>query len=181
MEPDTPAPPPEARRIRTAREAAGMTAAQAAHASEGAVSATYWRDVERGYGGRRGQQAPARASARLLAVMARVTGVAPDELAADQREDAARVLTEIQRRDRSESESPPTPQPVPEPRWNDEPVGDAAWTLFPDDKTKRWLWRTPNSTEDERAALIAMLDRKRAEHAPPSFRAEASLAFPKIS
>jgi hypothetical protein len=55
MEPDTPSPPPEARLIRTSREAAGMTAAQAAHASDGAVSATYWRDVERGYGGRRGR------------------------------------------------------------------------------------------------------------------------------
>jgi hypothetical protein len=71
-----------------------------------------------------------------------------------------------------------TPEPA-EPRWNAEPVDDAAWDLFPDDKTKRWLWRTPNSTEDERAALIAMLDRKRAEHAPPSFRSEASLTFPE--
>ena len=99
MEPETPAPPPEARLIRTAREAVGMTAAQAAQATEGAVSATYWRDVERGYGGRRGVRAAARASSRLLAAMARVTGVTPEQLKEAQREDAARVLAEIQRRE----------------------------------------------------------------------------------
>jgi transcriptional regulator with XRE-family HTH domain len=98
MEPETPAPPPEARLIRTAREAAGMTAAQAAQATEGGVSAIYWRDVERGYGGRRGQRAPARASDRLLAAMAHVTGVTPDQLAGAQRENAARVLAARLRR-----------------------------------------------------------------------------------
>jgi transcriptional regulator with XRE-family HTH domain len=106
MEPDTAAAPPEARLIRTAREAVGMTAAQAAQATEGAVSATYWRDVERGYGGRRGQRAPAKASARLLAAMARVTGVTPDQLAGAQREDAARVLTEILRREGAPAAAP---------------------------------------------------------------------------
>jgi len=101
MEPDTPAPPPEARLIRTAREAAGMTAAQAAQATDGAVSAGYWRDVERGYGGRRGQRAAARASDKTLAAMARVTGVTPGQLNEVQREDAARVLAEILRREES--------------------------------------------------------------------------------
>lgn len=108
MDPDTPAPPPEARLIRTAREAAGMTAAQAAAATatlaaaEGergvTISATYWRDVERGYGGRRGQRAPARVSDMRLAAMARVVGVSPRQLGDVRREGAARVLDEILRR-----------------------------------------------------------------------------------
>ncbi len=107
-----PEAPPEALLIRTAREAAGMTAAQAAAATEGAVSATYWRDVERGYGGRRGKRAPARASARLLAIMAHITGVTPDQLAGAKREDAARVLTEILRREGKPDAGPPPLRPV---------------------------------------------------------------------
>lgn len=119
MEPETPTPtsetpPPEALLIRTAREAAGMTAAQAAGATKGAVSvsATYWRDVERGYGGRRGQRVPVRASDRLLAAMAHVTGVTPDQLAGAQRENAARVLTEILRRETGPIAVPPSLRPV---------------------------------------------------------------------
>ena len=82
-----------------------MTAQRAAEASRAhdgkGVSAAYWRDVERGYGGRRGQRVPTRASARALAAMARVVGVVPPQLAAAGREDAARVLEEIQRREQS--------------------------------------------------------------------------------
>ena len=100
MSPDM---PPEADVIRLAREAMDMTAQDAAEASRArdgkGVSAAYWRDVERGYGGRRGQRVPTRASARALAAMARVTGVAPAQLARAGREDAARVLEEILRRD----------------------------------------------------------------------------------
>jgi hypothetical protein len=76
---------------------------------------------------------------------------------------------------------PPPRAAVPEPapaRWDDEPQGDAAWTLFPRDRTKRWLWRTPNLTEDERAELIALIDRKRAESAPPERQADAGLGIP---
>ena len=100
MSPDV---PPEAEVIRLAREAMDMTAQRAAEASRAhdgrGVSAAYWRDVERGYGGRRGQRVPTRASARALAAMARVVGVVPPQLAAAGREDAARVLEEILRRE----------------------------------------------------------------------------------
>jgi hypothetical protein len=116
MEPEAPAPPPEALLISTARQAVGMTATQAAAATNGAISATYWRDVERGYGGRRGKQAAARASARLLAAMAHATGVTPKELADTQREDAARVLEKILRREagpRADSAPPPPLVPFP--------------------------------------------------------------------
>src|SRR5580704_9479840 len=101
MSPDVTPAPPEAEVIRLAREAMDMTAQSAAEASrarEGrGVSAAYWRDVERGYGGRRGQRVPTRASARALAAMAHVVGVMPAQLAAAGREDAARILEEIRR------------------------------------------------------------------------------------
>ena len=119
MSPDI---PPEAEVIRLAREATGMTAQDAAEASRArdgkGVSAAYWRDVERGYGGRRGQRVPTRASARALAAMARVTGVAPAQLAGAGREDAARVLAEILRREGSVP-----PRPAPPPRREAAPAG----------------------------------------------------------
>jgi hypothetical protein len=97
--------PREAEVIRLAREAMDMTALSAAEASRArdgkGISAAYWRDVERGYGGRRGQRVPVRASARALAAMARAVGVEPAQLAGAGREDAARVLEEALRRDAS--------------------------------------------------------------------------------
>lgn len=95
--------PPEAEVIRLARQAMDMTAQDAAEASRSqdgrGVSAAYWRDVERGYGGRRGQRVTVRASDRALAAMARVVGVQPSQLAGAGREDAARVLNEALRRE----------------------------------------------------------------------------------
>lgn len=146
MDPEIPAAPPaEARLIRTAREAVGMTAAQAAQATEGAVSATYWRDVERGHGGRRGKQVPARASARLLAAMARVTGATPDQLAKAKREDAARVLEEILRREADPADAPslravPAPGPAaagtPSEAERDRLIG-----TYPDDEVLQVIGR----------------------------------------
>jgi transcriptional regulator with XRE-family HTH domain len=183
------APPAEARLIRTAREAAGMTAAQAAQATKGAVSATYWRDVERGHGGRRGQQAPARASARLLAAMARVTGVTPDQLAGAQREDAARVLAEILRREGAAlpgGEAPPPPAAVPlsgsgtfSVSSDLETLAEEAEILFPGDlprqaiwmfsgdRTKQVVWQTLEPRKIK-LAIIDVIDRKRGTAPPPA-------------
>lgn len=94
MDPDTPAPP-EASLIRTARKAAGLTAEAAARATGGAVSPVYWRDVERGYGYRRGKRVRARASDRVLAHMAHAVRVTPERLTEAGRGDAATVLAEI--------------------------------------------------------------------------------------
>ena len=103
--------------IRLAREAMDMTALSAAEASRArggkGISAAYWRDVERGYGGRRGQRVPVRASARALAAMARVVGVMPAQLAEAGREDAARVLEEILRRDAPGMPAAPAPAGLP--------------------------------------------------------------------
>jgi transcriptional regulator with XRE-family HTH domain len=112
---DIPPAPPEAEVIRLARKAAGMTAEAAAAASKAhdpagkGVSVTYWRDVERGQGGRRGLRVATRASDRILAAMARVVGVTPPELTSAGREDAARVLDEMLRRE----ERPAVPAPPP--------------------------------------------------------------------
>jgi hypothetical protein len=117
MSPEIPPAPPEAEVLRLAREAADMTAQSAAEAtrtSDGrGVSASYWRDVERGHGGRRGRQVPTRASARALAAMARVVGVRPAQLTGAGREDAARVLEEILRREARLADARLLPAPVP--------------------------------------------------------------------
>ena len=66
-----------------------------------------------------------------------------------------------------ELEPLPPASPAPEAApvsYDDEPQGDAAWALFPHDRTKRLIWRVPAS-EDERAAMIEALDRKRRESA----------------
>ena len=117
---DIPAAPPEAEVIRLARKATGMTAEDAAAASKAhdpagkGVSATYWRDVERGQGGRRGKRVMTRASDRILAAMARVVGVQPSQLTEAGREDAARVLREIHRRETATQPSRPSEPPLPE-------------------------------------------------------------------
>ena len=129
MSPDV---PPEAEVIRLAREAMDMTAQSAAEASRAhdgkGVSAAYWRDVERGYGGRRGQRVTTRASARALAAMARVVGIVPPQLAAADREDAARVLEEILRREQAPAVIPESPRETPDP--DDDVTGAVVAALF---------------------------------------------------
>ena len=110
MAQDIPAPP-EADVIRLARLAGRLSVEDAVtgvRAAGGQISATYWRDIERGHGGRRGRRVPARASEGLLAQMARAVGVQPDQLTRAGRDDAARVLAEIMRR-----EAPPQPPLLP--------------------------------------------------------------------
>lgn len=165
MEPEAPAsaaeaPPPEALVIRTAREAAGMTMAQAAAASDGAVSATYWRDVERGFGGRRGKRVRVRASTRTLAAMARITGATPGQLADAQREDAARVLAEILRREDAPAEPPSGAAPEGDGRPAAfSPVPSAkALALFDGDVTKALIWEA-GEIEDGDDELTADLMR----------------------
>ena len=94
--------PPEAALIRLAREAMGLTATAAAQAARDAghkVGDTYWRDVERGQGGRRGERVTVRASDRTLAGMARTVRVTPEQLREAGRGDSAVILQEMLRRE----------------------------------------------------------------------------------
>jgi hypothetical protein len=96
-----PPAPPEAEVIKLARTAARLSPDEAAakvREAGGRISASYWRDVERGHGGRRGLRVTTRASEGLLAQMAQAVGVDAEQLAAAGRADAATVLAEMSRR-----------------------------------------------------------------------------------
>lgn len=145
-----PPPPPEAQVIRLARNAMGMSAQKAAdatkaHGSKG-VSATYWRDVERGYGGRRGQVVAAKASDQALAAMAHVVGVAPGQLSEIGREGAAMVLAEILRREREHHKN----------------VHDAVAAVLTD-PTEKVIWETTSRSMAERLAAIQGLREEQAK------------------
>jgi hypothetical protein len=94
MHPESP-PPAAAVLIRRAREAIGLTAEAAAaqvRASGGKITAPYWRNIENGYGYRRGETVPMPGSDEKLAFMAAVTGVTPAQLTEAGRPGAAAVL-----------------------------------------------------------------------------------------
>jgi hypothetical protein len=127
--------PPEAEVIKLARMAGRLgvdDAVARVRAAGGQVSATYWRDIERGHGGRRGKRVPARASDSMLAQMAHAAGASPEQLrdaAAGHPEgedrarvvrQAAQVLEEIQRRDGPHYRRPPPPAAAPLAGWDDE-------------------------------------------------------------
>jgi hypothetical protein len=98
-----------------------MTAEAAARASKErgrrGVGVTYWRNVENGTGGRRGERVSVRASDEALADMALAVGVEPDQLAGAGREGAARVLREIQRREGAQHAAPRPSAPGPQADW----------------------------------------------------------------
>lgn len=130
MDTETPAsPPPEARLIRQAREAKGISAAKAAESTRGVVSAVYWRDVERGTGSRRGEKVSVRGSDTVIAHMARAVGLAPERLEREStRSGAAGILKEILGRAVPSAHAPGT-----------EP-GEAAEALFPGDPHRQEMW-----------------------------------------
>jgi hypothetical protein len=134
---DIPAPP-EAEVIKLTRMAARLTVAEATariRAAGGQISDTYWRDIERGHGGRRGVRVQARASDGLLAQMAAAVGVTPDQLREAARDHpdgedrartvrkAARVLEEILRR-----EQPASPLPGED---STDPAGEPGAVVIP--------------------------------------------------
>jgi transcriptional regulator with XRE-family HTH domain len=161
MDTETAVPPPEARLIRAAREAAGLTAAKAAGKTGGVVSPVYWRDVERGTGGRRGERVPVRGSARVIAHMALAVTLTPDRLETEgERPDAADVLREILR-----SRQPDAPEGTIDPSLQaararaDTSDPDAAPdVLFPGDPARQDMWRVitdPGMPADEKLAALA--------------------------
>ena len=104
--------PPEGQLIRSARERAIPKLSIPAAAARIGISPEHWGNIERGYKSAGAGREPTRvdASPELLAKMAAVAGVMPAHLAGAGREDAARVLEEILRRD--SRPAPPERPPV---------------------------------------------------------------------
>lgn len=95
----TPEPPPEAVLIRRARQARGLTRAEAAERSS-VVKASRWGQIENGYVMKAGVPVPTKPGDMQLAHMARVVGLSPERLDEVGRRDAAEILREILEQDR---------------------------------------------------------------------------------
>ncbi len=84
--------------IRRARERREPTLSRRQAAAKAGISASQWSDIERGHKqAGSGITAPVKATAETLALMASVVGVSAGELAAADRQDAARRLDELNR------------------------------------------------------------------------------------
>lgn len=92
-------PPPEAVLIRVARQARGLTRAQAAERS-GVVKASRWGQIENGYVMKGGVPVATRPGDMQLAHMARTVGLSPDRLDEVGSHAAAAILREILDQDR---------------------------------------------------------------------------------
>ncbi|WP_174545662.1 helix-turn-helix domain-containing protein [Nocardiopsis dassonvillei] len=91
---EKPTPRPEGELIRSALTRAGLSARKAA--DEAGISEGRWRQIVSGYQVvAKGTYIPVRGPAETIASMARVVGVTPEQLIQADREDAAKVLTEI--------------------------------------------------------------------------------------
>lgn len=108
---EKPARPPEAVLLRTLREAADLTQAQAATAA--GMSDARWSQAENGYESRKGVYVPVRVKPGNLARMFRVVGASPERVAAEgHRDDAATILEELIRDNQAEETGRPR-QPLP--------------------------------------------------------------------
>jgi transcriptional regulator with XRE-family HTH domain len=94
-----PGPPPEAVLIRRARQARGLTRAEAAERSS-VVKASRWGQIENGYVMKAGVPVPTKAGDMQLAHMARTVGLSPERLVEVGCGDAADILHEILEQDR---------------------------------------------------------------------------------
>jgi hypothetical protein len=119
MDADIPPPPPEARLIRSAREAMIPKLSIPAAADRIGISEEHWGNIERGHksAGRGQPKIRVTADASLLAKMAAAVRVTADRMeSAGQRPDAAEIL----RKDREERGG--ILAPAPDPAWHPEPV-----------------------------------------------------------
>ena len=132
---DAPEPPPEAVLIRRARQARGLTRAQAAERS-GVVKASRWGQIENGYVMKDGAPTPTKAGDMQLAHMAHVVGVAPERLTEAGRGAAAEILGEILDQDRVYADM--------------------------SDRLERTAWEMPLAVED-RKLIIDMLRQAKAQ------------------
>lgn len=91
--PETTWPPPEAVLIRRAREARGLSPAEAAARLSIRLGPRRWRQLEDGYESRGGRKVAA--GDKQLAHMAHAVGLTPERLEEAGRPDAAAILREI--------------------------------------------------------------------------------------
>lgn len=131
-----PKPPPEAVLIRRARQARGLTRAEAAERSS-VVKASRWGQIENGYLMKAGVPVETRAGDMQLAHMARTVGLSPERLKEAGRDDAAEILREIQEQERA-------------------PYADLS------DRLERTAWELPLSVEDRRL-IVDMLREAKAQ------------------
>ncbi|MCZ4605246.1 helix-turn-helix transcriptional regulator [Streptomyces sp. Lzd4kr] len=138
-----PEPPPEAVLIRRARQARGMTRAQAAERS-GVVKASRWGQIENGYLMKDGVPVATKVGDMQLAHMARTVGVSPERLDDAGRADAAEILREIARQETEASQD------------QERPYADLS------DRLERTAWEMPLSVED-RKLIVDMLREAKAQ------------------
>lgn len=132
----TPEPPPEAVLIRRARQARGLTRAEAAERSS-VVKASRWGQIENGYLMKGGVPVSTRAGDMQLAHMARTVSLSPERLDEVGRGDAAEILREIQEQERA-------------------PYADMS------DRLERTAWEMPLPVED-RKLIVDMLRQAKAQ------------------
>lgn len=132
---DVPEPPPEAVLIRRARQARGLTRAEAAERSS-VVKASRWGQIENGYLMKAGVPVSTRAGDMQLAHMARTVGLSPERLEESGRTDAAEILREIQEQEQSYADM--------------------------SDRLERTAWEMPLSVED-RKLIVDMLREAKAQ------------------
>ena len=97
-------PPPEAELITLARQARGLSPERAASQARIRISGRRWRQIEAGTEHAGGK--PAIARPQLLAHMAAVVGVTPEQLEDVGKHAAARILREIHRQETEEAPDP---------------------------------------------------------------------------
>ncbi|WP_206326001.1 MULTISPECIES: hypothetical protein [unclassified Streptomyces] len=104
-----PKPPPEADLIRLARQARGLSPEEAADRTPVRIKGFRWRQIENGWKGKAGASDPVRAPAKTLAHMAYTVSVTPSRLTEAGRDDAAKILREIQIQRAEQAASLPDP------------------------------------------------------------------------
>jgi transcriptional regulator with XRE-family HTH domain len=105
----SPKPRPEGELIRLARQARGLSPEEAAERTPIRIKGYRWRQIENGYKGKPGESDEVKAPGKTLAHMSYTVGVTPSRLAEVGRDDAAKILREIQIQNAEQTGNLPDP------------------------------------------------------------------------
>ena len=144
---EPPTPPPEGELIRIAREAMAISAETAAERTPIRLQGSRWRHIERGWERTRPELKTVHAPARTLAQMARTVGITPERLTEAGRDDAAKILREIQRQGGAGTAEAA------------ERARIAAIQPDPNDPDEMAAWRMQNAPDEIRRGMIDILRR----------------------